>query len=226
MSSGGWCSAGHGAARYANRPLILFGEDDDDIPSTISQPSLVLRMPDLLQLGPGHTVCELGAGSGWNAALMAHLVGPTGHVYSLEMIPEVAEAAGAPYDRAIFTAGWRNRMARHATGVDEALGTTSSRLLLDTPAGGRMGHRPARRCDDPFGRGAGLQGGRRGGLPYGQRPTASQRGAHDRPSSLDLGRPPRATSREHRPGDRRRRRPCRVSDVLHRRPERGAASSP
>ena len=120
----------HLAALYANHPLILFGEDDDDVPSTVSQPSFVLRMLDLLQLRPGHTVFELGAGSGWNAALMAHLVGRTGHVYSLEIIPEVAAAArdvigrleietvsvltadggegypaGAPYDRAIFTAG-------------------------------------------------------------------------------------------------------------------------
>jgi len=120
----------HVAALYANRPLILFGEDDDNIPSTISQPSFVLRMLDLLRLSPGHKVFELGAGSGWNAALMARLVGPEGHVYSLEIISEVAKAAAAtietmgirnvdiiaadggegyvaaaPYDRAIFTAG-------------------------------------------------------------------------------------------------------------------------
>jgi protein-L-isoaspartate(D-aspartate) O-methyltransferase len=120
----------HLAALYANRPLVLSGEDDDDIPSTISQPSFVLRMLDLLQLAPGQRVFELGAGSGWNAALMAKLVGPTGHVYSVEIIPEVAAAAAtalerlgidnvsvieadggegyaaaAPYDRAIFTAG-------------------------------------------------------------------------------------------------------------------------
>ena len=118
------------ATLYTNKPLILFGEDDDNISSTISQPAFVLRMLDLLQLRPGQTVFELGTGSGWNAALMGHLVGPTGHVYSLEIIPEVAEvatesiealgianvqiipadggegyAAGAPYDRAVFTAG-------------------------------------------------------------------------------------------------------------------------
>lgn len=120
----------HLATLYSDRPLILFGEDDDNIPSTISQPSFVLHMLDMLQLRPGHTVFELGAGSGWNAALMGHLVGSEGHVYSLEIIPEVAKraaqtiealgiknvsiitadggeghAAGAPYDRAIFTAG-------------------------------------------------------------------------------------------------------------------------
>jgi protein-L-isoaspartate(D-aspartate) O-methyltransferase len=121
---------GHLSTLYANRALTLFGNDDDHIPSTISQPSFVLRMLDMLQLQPGHTVFELGAGSGWNAALMGYLVGPTGHVYSLEIIPEVAQiardtiaalgiknvhsiaadggegyAGGAPYDRVIFTAG-------------------------------------------------------------------------------------------------------------------------
>jgi protein-L-isoaspartate(D-aspartate) O-methyltransferase len=122
--------AEHLATLYANGPLILFGDDDDDVPSTISQPSFVLHMLDLLQLRPGQAVFELGAGSGWNAALMGHLVSPGGHVHSLELIPEVARmamdsiealgianvhiveadggegyAAGAPYDRAIFTAG-------------------------------------------------------------------------------------------------------------------------
>ena len=120
----------HLSTLYANRALTLCGNDDNNIPSTISAPSFVLRMLDMLQLRPGHTVFELGAGSGWNAALMGHLVGPAGHVYSLEIIPEVAQmavdtittlgitnvhiiaadggegyAAGAPYDRAIFTAG-------------------------------------------------------------------------------------------------------------------------
>jgi protein-L-isoaspartate(D-aspartate) O-methyltransferase len=122
--------AEHLATLYANGPLILFGDEDDDVPSTISQPSFVLHILDLLQLQPGQTVFELGAGSGWNAALMGRLVSPGGQVYSLEIIPEVAKmaarsmetlgitnvhiieadggegyAAGAPYDRAIFTAG-------------------------------------------------------------------------------------------------------------------------
>jgi protein-L-isoaspartate(D-aspartate) O-methyltransferase len=120
----------HLAMLYADRPLLLFGEDDGNILSTISQPSFVLRMLDMLQLQPGQTVFELGAGSGWNAALMGHLVGPEGRVFSIEMIPELARTAaetvqtlgitnvsivaadggdgypaGAPYDRVIFTAG-------------------------------------------------------------------------------------------------------------------------
>ena len=118
------------ATLYRDRPLILFGEDDANILSTISQPSFVLRMLDMLQIKAGHTIFELGAGSGWNAALMGKLVGAKGHIYSLEIIPEVAESAreiiakldinnvsiitadggegyasGIQYDRAIFTAG-------------------------------------------------------------------------------------------------------------------------
>jgi protein-L-isoaspartate(D-aspartate) O-methyltransferase len=120
----------HLATLYANHPLILYGDDDDDVPSTISEPSLVLRMLDLLQLRPGQRVLELGTGSGWNAALMARLVGPEGHVHTVEIIADVAKTAAAaieqlgipnahvivgdggegyapaaPYDRAVFTAG-------------------------------------------------------------------------------------------------------------------------
>jgi protein-L-isoaspartate(D-aspartate) O-methyltransferase len=117
---------------YADRPLILHGnqEEDENVPSTISQPSFVLRMLDLLQIEPDHRVFELGTGSGWNAALIGQLVGSGGHVESLEIIPELARRASstiqslgisnvhvvegdgatgypdaAPYDRAIFTAG-------------------------------------------------------------------------------------------------------------------------
>jgi protein-L-isoaspartate(D-aspartate) O-methyltransferase len=122
--------AEHIPTLYANRPLALYGNDDQDIASTVSQPSLVLRMLDLLQLGAGDKVFELGAGSGWNAALMGHLVGPEGLVVSIEIIAELARSAretieslgisnvrilagdgaegyqpSAPYDRAVFTAG-------------------------------------------------------------------------------------------------------------------------
>src|SRR5262245_6864445 len=48
--------AEHLATLYANAPLILFGDDDDDVPSTISQPSFVLHMLGLLQLQPGQAV--------------------------------------------------------------------------------------------------------------------------------------------------------------------------
>lgn len=110
---------------YSDYPLPIY--EDEEFVSTISQPSFVMLMIDMLDLRPFHKVLELGAGSGWNAALMSCLVEK---VVSIEIIPSLASqtrdrlkhlgfhnvevihgdgAHGflpeAPFDRAIFTAG-------------------------------------------------------------------------------------------------------------------------
>lgn len=59
---------------------------------TISQPSTVARMLQLLELKKGDNVLEIGSGSGWNATLIAFLVG-NGKVISYEVIPEIAKFA-------------------------------------------------------------------------------------------------------------------------------------
>ncbi len=59
---------------------------------TISQPSTVARMLDLLELKTGDEVLEIGGGSGWNAALIAYLIKP-GKLISLERVKELAEQA-------------------------------------------------------------------------------------------------------------------------------------
>jgi protein-L-isoaspartate(D-aspartate) O-methyltransferase len=61
--------------------------------STISQPSLVGQMLGYLQLKAGMDVVEVGAGTGWVAALIGRLVGPTGSVTSLDLHAPVARAA-------------------------------------------------------------------------------------------------------------------------------------
>lgn len=60
---------------------------------TISAPHMVAIMCDLLDLRVGQSVLEVGTGSGYNAAVMAELVGSTGHVYSMERIAPLAEFA-------------------------------------------------------------------------------------------------------------------------------------
>jgi protein-L-isoaspartate O-methyltransferase len=50
-------------------------------------------MLEMLDLQPGQRVFELGTGSGWNAALMGHLVGPSGSVSTVEIRPGLAESA-------------------------------------------------------------------------------------------------------------------------------------
>jgi len=74
-------------AAYMDRPLdIGHGQ-------TISAPHMVAIMCELLELSEGHKVLEIGAGSGYNAAVMGVLVGKKGHVYTVERIEGLANFA-------------------------------------------------------------------------------------------------------------------------------------
>ena len=56
---------------------------------TNSQPRTVDDMLRLLAVEPGHRVLDVGAGSGWATALLAHLTGPDGEVVGVELEPEL-----------------------------------------------------------------------------------------------------------------------------------------
>jgi protein-L-isoaspartate(D-aspartate) O-methyltransferase len=68
---------------------------DVDVPlpigfgQTISQPTTVRLMVSWLDPMPGDVVLDVGSGSGWTTALLAHIVGPQGTVYAVERIPEL-----------------------------------------------------------------------------------------------------------------------------------------
>ena len=70
---------------------------------TISQPSTVARMLSLLELKKEDNVLEIGAGSGWNAALIAEIVSK-GKVLSLELYGDLADSA----KKRILSIGLRN----------------------------------------------------------------------------------------------------------------------
>ena len=75
---------------YLNRPLpIGYGQ-------TISQPYIVAYMTHLLQPETGDVMLEVGTGSGYQAAVLAELVD---HVYSIEIIPELAQRATKDLER-------------------------------------------------------------------------------------------------------------------------------
>lgn len=83
----------HLAELYSDHPICIHRDPSGKTLSTISQPSLVLYMLDLLEIDAGQRVFELGGGSGWNAALMGRLVGTEGRVVSLEIIEGLIKPA-------------------------------------------------------------------------------------------------------------------------------------
>lgn len=72
---------------YGDYPLPI-GMDQ-----TISAPHMVALMCSYLDLGEEMKVLEIGAGSGYHAAVMAELVGKNGHVYTIERFEALAEFA-------------------------------------------------------------------------------------------------------------------------------------
>lgn len=79
---------------FVPEQLRSYAHDDTPLPigngQTISAPHMVAIMCDLLDLQSDMTILEVGGGSGYHAAVMAHLIGPKGHIYSVERIHELA----------------------------------------------------------------------------------------------------------------------------------------
>jgi protein-L-isoaspartate(D-aspartate) O-methyltransferase len=78
------------ATAYEDRPLPI-GHDQ-----TISQPYIVALMSEAMELEGAEVVLEVGTGSGYQAAVLAELAA---RVYTIEIIPELAERAGATLAR-------------------------------------------------------------------------------------------------------------------------------
>ena len=88
---------------YLNRPLPI-GCD-----KTVSQPFIVALMTDLLDIVPGDRVLEIGAGAGYQAAVLAELAQ---RVYTVDIIEELARGA----ERRLQRLGYDNVWVRNANG--------------------------------------------------------------------------------------------------------------
>ena len=75
---------------YNDGPLLI-GHNQ-----TISQPYIVAYMTEILNPSKGKKALEIGTGSGYQAAILAEIVD---HVYSIEIIPELAENASEKITR-------------------------------------------------------------------------------------------------------------------------------
>jgi len=80
---------------YLNRPLPIGYE------KTVSQPFIVALMTDLLAPDPGDVVLEVGAGAGYQAAILAELAR---RVYTVDIIEELAQGA----ERRLKRLGYEN----------------------------------------------------------------------------------------------------------------------
>lgn len=124
---------------------------------TNSQPRTVADMLRLLDVRPGQRVLDVGAGSGWSTALLAHLTGPTGEVVGVELEPalvrfgsdnlartgqrwaSIREAEpgvlgwpqGAPYDRVLVSAEAREL-------PEELVAQLADDGVLVVPVAGRL----------------------------------------------------------------------------------------
>jgi len=88
---------------YADHPLPI------DEGQTISQPYVVALMTETLKLKPSDRVLEIGTGSGYQAAVLAGIVG---HVYTIEIRKKLADRAS----RKLTDLGYRNVKVRHGDG--------------------------------------------------------------------------------------------------------------
>ncbi|MEV8015172.1 methyltransferase domain-containing protein [Streptomyces sp. NPDC086554] len=103
---------------YADSPLATRVRDGELLSSS-SQPSLMAKMLEELELPPdGCDVLEIGAGTGYNAALLAHRLGEE-HITTVDLDPEITESArrhlaAAGYHPAVVTGDGAAGCPEHA----------------------------------------------------------------------------------------------------------------
>ncbi|MCB1880396.1 MAG: protein-L-isoaspartate(D-aspartate) O-methyltransferase [Gammaproteobacteria bacterium] len=124
---------------YENRPLgIGHGQ-------TISQPYIVALMSDLLRPDSGHRILELGTGSGYQAAVLAHL---SAEVFTIEIIEPLGKEAAERFSKLGYANietrigdgyyGWEEHAPFDSIIVTAAASHVPPPLIAQLKPGGRM----------------------------------------------------------------------------------------
>lgn len=142
---------------YEPRKAVIIQVDDGcpagagrsgcSMTSSASQPNVVARMLAALNVAPGMTVCEVGTGSGYNAALLAHRLGARS-VATIEVDPQIAAWARqalvhAGYDGVTMVTGDGSHGYPSCAPYDRVLATCAAyrvphQWVAQTRPGGRV----------------------------------------------------------------------------------------
>jgi protein-L-isoaspartate(D-aspartate) O-methyltransferase len=112
---------------------------------TISQPFIVARMTELLELNPQSKVLEIGAGSGYQTAILSRLAG---WIYAVERVPTLVKEAQEKFQRfninnvtltcADGSLGWQTHAPFDAILVAASSPTIPQPLMNQLKIGGRL----------------------------------------------------------------------------------------
>lgn len=102
---------GVGLDRVYSGDAIVTKQDGEGRPiSSSSEVGIMIDMAELLNVAPGHRILEIGAGTGYNAAVLSQLSGDRGAVTTVDLDPEIAaqaleNLAAASFHRVAVIAG-------------------------------------------------------------------------------------------------------------------------
>ena len=124
---------------YADHPLPIEAQQ------TISQPYIVAKMTQSIDIKKGEKVLEIGTGSGYQAAVLAHL---TNKVYTIEIIEKLAKKASETFKKLGYNqihvkwgdghAGWKEEAPFDAIIITCASPQVPPRLFEQLREGGRI----------------------------------------------------------------------------------------
>lgn len=115
---------------------------------TNSQPYTVKKMLQWLDPKPGDTILDVGSGSGWTTALLAHITGAGGRVIAVELVPELVEFGkqncerlkmqNVEFHRARKTFGWPSEAPYQRILVSASADEVPEELIDQLAAPGRL----------------------------------------------------------------------------------------
>lgn len=107
--------SGESAEQAYEDTAIVIKSDADGLPvSASTRPALMAIMLEQLRLAAGHRVLEIGTGTGYNAALIAQIVGDSGSVITIDVEPDLVDQAQA----SLAAAGFAGVMVVCGDGMD------------------------------------------------------------------------------------------------------------